>query len=448
MAESVMREFKQAYDDFKVVETKSGIFWRRVQGRSLWCSVHTQQMVALAEKGDRMTNDAMKAQVIEQWSGITQTKLTEDGVREERVEEESRRSFNRKMSGETCWDKLCASDIHAQKHQVQGHASPWAVRSPLVPTFCRCKKARPHCGAFGVYGNTFEDGCRFTEKSSLVIGDLLRNAPLWALLLKHMPSAKVTDSYLAGIMQRICCSMRRTNTSKLTDAMFIVWWNKAVHHSMSHVRELATYPELFRYRVSKLDEYQKIALEELYKKVARCNREPSTETAASGATGVSAAEQPAEMGTSGDDAEQRAQSQTEMATAGACADVEQRLARIKSAPSVFSKALDEPESDVHTPPRKMVKLDEKLLAERHSASCKIWAITLKTPPLPCARGGIKKHCETHGAEQEHGSASGLRVCVERASGRAELSEEDFLARGEAQKTTKSTNASCGGSQLP
>ena len=31
---------------------------------------------------------------------------------------------------------------------------------------------------FGVYGNTFEDGCRFTEKSSPVIGDLLRNAPL------------------------------------------------------------------------------------------------------------------------------------------------------------------------------------------------------------------------------------------------------------------------------
>ena len=73
-----MREFKQAYDDFKVVETKSGIFWRRVQARSLWCSVHTQQMVALAEKGDWMSNDAMKAQVIEHWSGITQTKRSRE----------------------------------------------------------------------------------------------------------------------------------------------------------------------------------------------------------------------------------------------------------------------------------------------------------------------------------------------------------------------------------
>ena len=119
VAESVMREFQQAYDDFKVVETKSGIFWRRVQGRSLWSSVHTQKMVALAEKGRGgwMPNDAMKARVIERWSGITQTKLIEDGVREERVELESRRSFNRKMSSETCWDKLCASDIHAQKHR-------------------------------------------------------------------------------------------------------------------------------------------------------------------------------------------------------------------------------------------------------------------------------------------------------------------------------------------
>ena len=41
-----MREFKQAYDDFKVLETKSGIFWRRVHGFSLWSSVHTPQTVA------------------------------------------------------------------------------------------------------------------------------------------------------------------------------------------------------------------------------------------------------------------------------------------------------------------------------------------------------------------------------------------------------------------
>ena len=183
------------------------------------------------------------------------------------------------------------------------------------------------------------------------MGDFLRNAPLWALLLKYMPSAKVTDSYLADIMQRIRCSMSRTNTSKLTDAMVIVWWKKAVHHSMSHVRELATYPERFRYRVSKLDEYQKIALEELCKKVARCNREPPTETAASGATGASAAEQGAEMGTSEDDAEQRAQptemattgandAATEMATLGANADVEKRLSRNTSALLATSGASD------------------------------------------------------------------------------------------------------------
>ena len=173
--------------------------------------------------------------------------------------------------------------------------------------------------------------------------------------------------------------MRRTDTSKLTDAMFIVWWNKAVHHSMSHVRQVATCPE---------------------RKVARCKREPPTETAASGlASGASAAEQRAEMATSGGDVEQRAQPPAEMATTGASAGVEQRLARIEGASSatsgardaatevatsganadveqaaiqdrdravghveepvmrsngsVFSEALDDkPASDVHTPPRK------------------------------------------------------------------------------------------------
>ena len=159
---------------------------------------------------------------------------------------------------------------------------------------------------------------------------------------------------------------------------------------MSHVRELATYPERFRYRVSKLDEYQKIALEELCKKVARCNREPQE---------LVLRKRP-ETRTSEDDAEQQPpdveqrlarikrelsatsgpnDAATETATSGTNADaekraedVEKRLSRIQSALSVFSKALDDkPESDVHTPPRKMVKLDETPLAERHSASCKI-----------------------------------------------------------------------------
>ena len=98
-----------------------------------------------------------------------------------------------------------------------------------------------------------------------------------------MLSAKVTDSYLAGIVQRICCSIEADSLSGGT---------RKCAHSMSRVRELVTYPErFFGYRVSKLDEYQKIALEELCKKVARCKREPPTESAASGATGASAAEQ-------------------------------------------------------------------------------------------------------------------------------------------------------------
>ena len=59
--------------------------------------------------------------------------------------------------------------------------------------------------------------------------------------------------------------------------------------------------------------------------------------------------------------------------------MEKRLSRIKSALPVISEALDDkPESDVHTPPRKMVKLDQKRSAERHLASCKIWATALKT----------------------------------------------------------------------
>ena len=172
--------------------------------------------------------------------------------------------------------------------------------------------------------------------------------------------------------QSICCSMRRTNTSKLTDAMFIVWWNKAVHHSMSHMRELATYPERFRYRVSKLDEYQKIALEELRPDAKGSRRQKLLVLRSNGqrwprremmpSSGPSRRQRWPQREPLADVEQRLAKikralsatsgacvAATEMATSGANADVEKRLSRIKSALSVFSEALDDkPESENST----------------------------------------------------------------------------------------------------
>ena len=62
-----------------------------------------------------------------------------------------------------------------------------ALEADLRPYILQMQESSTPLWCFAVYGNTLEDGCRFTEKSPLVIGDLLRNAPLWALLLKFMP---------------------------------------------------------------------------------------------------------------------------------------------------------------------------------------------------------------------------------------------------------------------
>ena len=163
-----------------------------------------------------MPNDAVKAQVIEQWSVITQTKLIEDGVREERVEEESRRSFNRKMSGETCWDKLCASGIHAQKHRFtrlpfettvvprgekdRSVKSLFAVKPSQVPVMYRdivsFSSKAPYRSPAPLFEIAAED--RRLIKHCLAIGDV-EMAEEWSILARNRKRAgTVAGSMVMG----------------------------------------------------------------------------------------------------------------------------------------------------------------------------------------------------------------------------------------------------------
>ena len=81
-----------------------------------------------------------------------------------------------------------------------------------------------------------------------------------------MPAAKVRDKYISAAMQHIlaCKQMRKVNTLKnYCDAVFVIWFVKAVHLSMTHLRDIATYTERFAYRIGKLRTEQRLDLQEL-----------------------------------------------------------------------------------------------------------------------------------------------------------------------------------------
>lgn len=115
-----LARMKEASDNAVLVEPLRGAFWNRVKKRSTMNNVHTVQMFQLAKQAGFALGPGladMKDVARKHWSGITQSKLVEDGVRDERVDESSRKSFNKTMSGERCWKKLLDAKTEHLKHR-------------------------------------------------------------------------------------------------------------------------------------------------------------------------------------------------------------------------------------------------------------------------------------------------------------------------------------------
>ena len=95
--EAGMEQFKQDYDDYIYLKTLFGPFWKKVLERHYFSTVHGQQMVLLAIQQKWAPGGVLALIVKNQWSGLTQSKIVEDGWREERVEEHKPSSFKKQI---------------------------------------------------------------------------------------------------------------------------------------------------------------------------------------------------------------------------------------------------------------------------------------------------------------------------------------------------------------
>ena len=93
-----------------------GTFWKRVQERSHFQHRRALQIFELlAQHGWELTAE-FSSLLQDHWCCISQTKLVEDGIRDQRVGEQ-RSSFNNISSGECTWKRLLGAETDSDKHR-------------------------------------------------------------------------------------------------------------------------------------------------------------------------------------------------------------------------------------------------------------------------------------------------------------------------------------------
>ena len=236
---------------------------------------------------------------------------------------------------------------------------------------------------FGVYGDLMKNGSGFSEKSAPVIPDLVAQPRLWKIFLEHMPGAKMKDSQMHTIMARIISDNKHANNTALDDEMFVTWWCRACHLSLSHLRALARYPDRFQYRVSKLSGQDAKVLGDLLGMV----KVDTTSSEASTTSPTSKRHH---------DDEPCGIPVTERG-GGPLEDRARKLARITR--TFLPGEVTAPVAAVHASSMKTPQMFLDAIAAQpgpgHSTDdSRIRKLCMAVPPLPCNRGGIRDACET------------------------------------------------------
>ena len=306
-----------------------------------------------------------------------------------------------------CSDKLSAHDLDN-------------LTTDLSSYILQNQQAGVTLWQFGAYGSESQENAA-TRSRAPIIEYLLVNSKLWMIFLKYMPQGKVRDMYVAQVIQSCMANIHGVNTSKYPSSLFVTWFTKAVHMSLSHVRELKRYPDRFEFRINRLGPADRGKLDALLAQITlgSCDSisdlgsprpksrateavsppqgrtSPSTETAASSAARLERA-----LNFFSPKAEK-------LERAPATHTMTSSEAKMKRALEFFS-----PEAS--TTPKKRCTTTAPDAEPPTSAFLK----AMNTPPPPGIRGGIRSACE-HAAGACAGplgstSHDGVRAYVERS----------------------------------
>ena len=115
-ASAVLLEMKADWGAWADMQAQSGNIWKQMQKRSCFNRKKVQQVFQLAEAANWKMTEEIAEIVRSDFSGITQTKLIEDGVRQGRVAEINK-GFCKRVKPETLYNDLIHGDVACKKHR-------------------------------------------------------------------------------------------------------------------------------------------------------------------------------------------------------------------------------------------------------------------------------------------------------------------------------------------
>ena len=124
VGDAVAAEVIQDFEDWQSLQLEGDRFWRKVAARHPLRTAHSLQLWSLLRAAGGVRSETLVRLVRGQFSGVTATKIVEDAVREERVEEG--RVVNKKMSGQRAWNTLVTARLEETKYRFR--AVPWSAQ--------------------------------------------------------------------------------------------------------------------------------------------------------------------------------------------------------------------------------------------------------------------------------------------------------------------------------
>ena len=255
-----------------------------------------------------------------------------------------------------------------------------------------------------------------TEKMAPDLATIVSNAHLLTVLLRFMPKAKMKDSYFKEVLYRIGQDDPTVNTQSLPLDLFVIWATTKAHIIMSHVKDLKRYPVKFEFRVNKLSAPDRIVLTKLLANVVLCVPHVEKASPAKASMSNSASVSSLESTSPGKD------SISSSTTSPPRSPMPPSLGRAMATTVGIQAILDR-----FDPPKVRPRIQDildrfdppkvsqaNLASTSGSSSSALLKIACAAPPLPSARGQIRKLCEEINETATKVSKSGVVASLERA----------------------------------
>ena len=140
-ADIVLDEMRAYAANIEKAKNMPGAFWKKLRERSpLLNNQVVKDIFDMLEQEAWVLTPVIKQRIASIWKGVTETKLIEDGIRDERVGEVSK-GFNKITGGQRAWVQLVRAGTDHEKHRYCQMDWP----SVVVP---RGMKDRPVAGLF------------------------------------------------------------------------------------------------------------------------------------------------------------------------------------------------------------------------------------------------------------------------------------------------------------